>query len=74
MELSWKGPYVVTAKKGLYDYEIDVGGGKLKTYHINMLKRYLSPNEDKTAVPNIKVSRCGLCYRGRNSSRRIGFE
>ena len=39
--LQWKGPYDVVAKIGDCDYRIQVDG-KVKTFHINLLKRYIA--------------------------------
>ena len=41
--LRWKGPFKVVQKVSPYDYKIDMNG-KSKMFHINMLKKYLSPN------------------------------
>jgi transposase InsO family protein len=38
--LKWLGPYTVKDKIGEYDYRVEVDNGKIKTYHINMMKRY----------------------------------
>lgn len=35
-----RGPYIIVQKVGSVDYKIDVDG-KLKTFHANMLKRYV---------------------------------
>lgn len=40
MMLKWKGPYVVKSKVGEYDYGVEVSEGKIKTYHINMMKKF----------------------------------
>ena len=37
--MQWKGPFVVTSKTGPLDYKIDING-KLKQFHINMLRWY----------------------------------
>ncbi len=37
--LRWKGPYPITEVVNEWDYRVDMGG-KLKTFHANMLKRY----------------------------------
>ena len=42
--MQWKGPYVISAKVGELDYRVDVSG-KLKTFHINMLKPYVERPE-----------------------------
>ncbi|MFZ2538002.1 MAG: reverse transcriptase family protein, partial [Oscillospiraceae bacterium] len=40
LELKWQGPFPVTRKVSLYDYQIKTKSGKLKVFHINMLKLY----------------------------------
>lgn len=39
--LKWKGPFSVVERVNPFDYKIEVKNGKYKTYHINMLKRYI---------------------------------
>ncbi len=39
LQVSWRGPFVVTEKKGGQNYRIRVGD-KEKLYHVNLLKRY----------------------------------
>jgi len=46
--LAWRGPYKVVVIVGDVDYRVEVSPDKVKTYHINMLKRYYhreSPTE-----------------------------
>lgn len=38
--MQWKGPFTVVGKVGISDYRVDVQG-KTKTFHANLLKRYL---------------------------------
>ncbi|XP_062590636.1 uncharacterized protein LOC134252230 [Saccostrea cucullata] len=38
--MQWKGPFQIVKKIGKVDYQLDVKG-KVKTYHANMLKRYV---------------------------------
>ncbi|XP_062572789.1 uncharacterized protein LOC134234761 [Saccostrea cucullata] len=38
--MQWKGPFQIVKKIGKVDYQLDVKG-KVKTYHANMLKRYI---------------------------------
>lgn len=38
--MQWKGPSTIVEKVGKVDYKIDMGG-KLKTFHANMLKLYV---------------------------------
>jgi len=40
LTLAWRGPYKVVGVVGEVDYKIEMDSGKVKTYHINMLKRY----------------------------------
>jgi len=40
LTLAWRGPYKVVGIVGEVDYRIEMDNGKVKTYHINMLKRY----------------------------------
>jgi hypothetical protein len=46
MEMHWQGPFPVTKKVGLYDYQIKMASEKLKVFHINMLKLYNKRHED----------------------------
>lgn len=39
--LQWKGPFRVVKRVAPYDYTLDING-KVKTFHINMLKRYFT--------------------------------
>lgn len=43
--MQWKGPFSVTKKINKVDYQIDMKG-KLKTFHVNMLKKYIDRNAD----------------------------
>ena len=38
--MQWKGPYQILKRVSKVDYQVDVKG-KVKTYHANMLKRYV---------------------------------
>jgi len=46
LTLAWRGPYKVVGVVGDVDYKIEMDSGKLKTYHINMLKRYFHCETD----------------------------
>lgn len=46
MQLSWKGPYVVTDRIGDGNYRVQIND-KEKLYHINMLKRYIVRNTEE---------------------------
>jgi len=39
LTLAWRGPYKVVGIVGDFDYRVEVSPDKVKTYHINMLKR-----------------------------------
>ena len=50
--MQWRGPYTVESRVGANDYRVKMGS-KTKTYHINMLKKYISrvPDVDGNMVP-----------------------
>jgi transposase InsO family protein len=48
MSLKWQGPYVVIEKIGDCDYRIEVAPNKIRTYHINMMKKY----NERGALPS----------------------
>jgi len=39
MLLKWTGPYEVVDRIGELDYKVKLDDGRLRTYHINMLKK-----------------------------------
>ena len=52
LEARWQGPFPVTKIVGVYDYQIQTESGKLKTFHINMLKGYnIRPTPTTPAIP-----------------------
>ena len=38
--MQWRGPYIVWSRVGANDYRVKIGS-KTKTYHLNMLKKYI---------------------------------
>ena len=40
LTLAWRGPYDVVGKVGDVDYKIKLPNDKVKTFHVNMLKKY----------------------------------
>ena len=40
LTLAWRGPYEVAERVGEVDYRIRLTPDKIKTYHVNMLKKY----------------------------------
>jgi len=40
LALSWRGPFTVVGKVGNVEYKVEMASGKVKTFHINMLKKY----------------------------------
>lgn len=47
--LQWKGPYTVVEKFGVGDYRVQVGN-KVKTYHANLLKKYIEREDTERPV------------------------
>jgi len=45
LTLSWRGPYKVVDNIGDVNYKVEIAQGKIKTYHINMPKRYYHRKE-----------------------------
>lgn len=43
--MQWKGPFTIVEKVGKVDFKIDMGG-KLKTFHANMLQLYVERESD----------------------------
>ena len=52
LTLSWRGPYKVVDKIGDVNYKVEIAQSKIKTYHINMLKRYYYRKEFETNQVN----------------------
>lgn len=50
MMLNWVGPYIMRDKVGEFHYRIEVAVDKVKTYHINMMKRYYEREAEKFEV------------------------
>ena len=48
--MQWRGPYTVESRVGANDYRVKMGS-KTKTYHINMLKKYISREHEGNVVP-----------------------
>ena len=44
--MQWKGPYKVLEKTGVNDYRVSVKG-KVRTYHVNLLKEYVVRKEEE---------------------------
>ena len=55
--MQWKGPFNVVKKLNAVDYHIEVSG-KTKTYHMNMLKKYID-REDDSDTPVVSIT-CSL--------------
>ena len=47
--LQWKGPFRVTSKVGKHDYRVDQNG-KIKTYHANLLRKYIRRGDNDNRV------------------------
>jgi len=48
LEFIWRGPAVVE-RKGIVSYKIKYNSGKERIYHINMLKKFISRDEPRSA-------------------------
>ena len=48
--MQWRGPYTVESRVGANDYRVKMGS-KTKTYHVNMLKKYISREPEGDVVP-----------------------
>ena len=48
--MQWRGPYTVESHVGANDYRVKMGS-KTKTYHVNMLKKYISREPEGNMVP-----------------------
>ena len=48
--MQWRGPYTVESRVGANDYRLKMGS-KTKTYHVNMLKKYISREPEGSVVP-----------------------
>ena len=58
LTLAWRGPYKVVGVVGEVDYRIQISPDKVKTYHINMLKRYFYDTVfQKETVKDVKSER-----------------
>jgi len=47
LTVAWRGPYEVIERVGEVDYRIRVTPDKIRTYHINMLKKYHERKKNK---------------------------
>ena len=48
--MQWRGPYTVEHRVGANDYRVKMGS-KMKTSHVNMLKKYISRESEGKVVP-----------------------
>ena len=48
--IQWRGPYTVESRVGANDYRVK-RGSKTKTYHVNMLKKYICREPEGNVVP-----------------------
>ena len=48
--MQWRGPYTVESRVGANDCRVKIGS-KTKTYHVNMLKKYISREPEGNVVP-----------------------
>ena len=59
--MQWRGPYVVESGVGADDYRVKTGS-KSKTYHVNILKKYINkePEVDMVHTSNMNDATCTL--------------
>jgi len=50
MQKKWLGPFEVIDKIGVLDYRVKLDDGRIKTYHVNMLKRDVNKHKEDAAV------------------------
>jgi len=55
----WKGPAVITERRGLVNYRVSFESGEEKTFHINMLKKYNEREDSAEAPANMPVVNSG---------------
>ena len=55
----WKGPAVITQRRGLVNYRVRFESGEEKTFHINMLKKYNEREDSAEAPANMPVVNSG---------------
>ena len=53
--MQWKGPFTIEKIVSTNDYGVNVNG-KVKTFHINMLKKYLQREDTATACAGIDIT------------------
>ncbi|KAJ8032705.1 hypothetical protein HOLleu_26306 [Holothuria leucospilota] len=58
--MQWKGPYAIVEKVAKHDYKVKVGT-KVKTLHANLLKKYVSRDEDDAKVSVLEMQRICSC-------------
>ena len=54
--LHWKGPFEIVGKHGTCDYQVDLNG-TVKTFHANLLKAYISRDQDAPTEAGVAVIR-----------------
>ena len=68
--MQWRGPYTVESRVGANDYRVKMGS-KTKTYHVNMLKKYISREPEGNVVPvdstdGATIAVAGVIHQGVN--------
>ena len=53
--MQWKGPFVVEQVVGMNDYKLEVKGN-LKTYHVNLLKKYIERDDKENPKEKVSLS------------------
>ena len=70
--LQWKGPYDITQKVAVNDYRIQIGENT-KTFHANMLRKYVSREKSEDKIMNDDVVQ-GLQLVSEDQDSQLGSE
>jgi len=55
----WRGPAVITDRRGLVNYRVRFESGEEKIFHINMLKKYNEREDSDEVAANMPVVNSG---------------
>ena len=52
--MQWRGPYEIVKKQSSMDYTVDLGN-RLKTFHINLLKKYIRRSDETVELSEANI-------------------
>ena len=70
----WKGPAVITERRGLVNYRVRFESGEENTFHINMLKKYNERKDSAEAPANMPVVNSGQFTNNEETNNEAGGE